>query len=215
MRLNLSSCLLLLCQLNIGGVDDNKLVQSAARDGLIQTYLNCKTLLNHIPPVPFIDMEKAMSRSVNLMLSVRHGSKIRKTFSTTRSDELLSDPQSNLPSLVNWQNLLWEDIFDQLSDLGLVDLPAGKIPFEGAPELNNLILGKPCVLKILALTCKLVWTFHLLEPVVLPVAKLVRLVLAGDDHLHAGLPLHLHLLRDRVASARSSSFLFSLLRHFR
>ena len=42
-------------------------------------------------PVPFIDIEKAMSKSVNLMLSVLHGSKILNTFSTTRCDELLQD----------------------------------------------------------------------------------------------------------------------------
>ena len=41
------------------------------------------------PPVPFIDIEKAISRSVNRMLSVRHGSKILKMFSTTKWEELL------------------------------------------------------------------------------------------------------------------------------
>ena len=112
------------------------------------------------PPVPFIDMEKAISRSVNRMLSVRHGSKILKMFSTTKWEELLKVECSKWHNLTMfwWEHVLWEDIFDQLSDLGLVDLPAGKIPFEGAPELNNLILGKPCVLKILALTGKLVRT---------------------------------------------------------
>ena len=52
-------------------------------------------------PDPFIDIEKAMRRSVNLMLSVLHGSKILNTFSTTRCDELLQDSQSNFPSLTN------------------------------------------------------------------------------------------------------------------
>ena len=50
---------------------------------------------NCAAPVPFIDIEKAMSKSVNLMLSVLHGSKILNTFSTTRCDELLQDSQSN------------------------------------------------------------------------------------------------------------------------
>ena len=40
-------------------------------------------------PVPFIDIEKAIRRSVNRMLSVRQGSKILKMFSTTKWEELL------------------------------------------------------------------------------------------------------------------------------
>ena len=89
-----------------------------------------------------------MSRSVNLMLSVLHGSKILNTFSTTRWEELLQDSRSNLPSfLAKSRTLLWEDVFDQLSDLDPVDLSVGEVPSEGAPQLHNLILGKPGVLK--------------------------------------------------------------------
>ena len=51
------------------------------------------------PPVPFIDIEKAISRSVNRMLSVRHGSKILKMFSTTKCEELLKVECSE------WHNL--------------------------------------------------------------------------------------------------------------
>ena len=52
-----------------------------------------------LPPVPFIDIEKAISRSVNRMLSVRHGSKILKMFSTTKWEELLKVEYSE------WHNL--------------------------------------------------------------------------------------------------------------
>ena len=50
-------------------------------------------------PVPFIDIEKAIRRSVNRMLSVRHGSKILKMFSTTKWEELLKVECSE------WDNL--------------------------------------------------------------------------------------------------------------
>ena len=50
--------------------------------------------------------------------------------------------------LVGGGHTLWEDIFDQLSDLDPVDLAAGKVSLKGAPELHNLILSEPCVLEV-------------------------------------------------------------------
>ena len=104
-----------------------------------------------LSPVPFIDIEKAISRSVNRMLSVRHGSKILKMFSTTKWEELLKVECSewhNLTMFWWWGHILWEDIFDQLSDLDPVDFAAGEVSLEGAPELHNLILSEPCVLEV-------------------------------------------------------------------
>ena len=103
------------------------------------------------PPVPFIDIEKAISRSVNRMLSVRHGSKILKMFSTTKWEELLKVEcleWHNLTFLGRGGHILWEDIFDQLSDLDPVDFAAGEVSLEGAPELDNFILSEPCVLEV-------------------------------------------------------------------
>ena len=102
------------------------------------------------PPVPFIDIEKAISRSVNRMLSVRHGSKILKMFSTTKWEELLKVEclEWRNRAIFWWGHILWEDIFDQLSDLDPVDFPAGKVSLEGAPKLHNLILSEPCVLEV-------------------------------------------------------------------
>ena len=142
-----------------------------------------------LPPVPFIDIEKAISRSVNRMLSVRQGSKILKMFSTTKWEELLKvecSERHNLTFLGRGGHILWEDIFDQLSDLDPVDFPAGEVSLEGAPELHNLILSEPCVLEVDLKTKKNSARFqllHLFQPVILPVGELVRLVLAGDDHL--------------------------------
>ena len=105
-----------------------------------------------LPPVPFIDIEKAISRSVNRMLSVRHGSKILKMFSTTKWEELLKVECSEWRNLTSFGEgggpIPWEDIFDQLSDLDPVDFPAGEVSLESAPKLHNLILSEPCVLEV-------------------------------------------------------------------
>ena len=108
-------------------------------------------MIKLLSPVPFIDIEKAISRSVNRMLSVRHGSKILKMFSTTKWEELLKvecSDRHNLTFLGWGGHILWEDIFDQLSDLDPVDFAAGEVSLEGAPELHNLILSEPCVLEV-------------------------------------------------------------------
>ena len=84
------------------------------------------------------------------MLSVRQGSKILKMFSTTKWEELLKVECSKWHNLTMfwWEHVLWEDIFDQLSDLDPVDFAAGEVSLEGAPELHNLILSEPCVLEV-------------------------------------------------------------------
>ena len=108
-------------------------------------------MIKLLPPVPFIDIEKAINRSVNRMLSVRHGSKILKMFSTTKWEELLKVECSkwhNLTSFGEGGYTLWEDIFDQLCDLDPVDFAAGEVSLEGAPKLHNLILSEPCVLEV-------------------------------------------------------------------
>ena len=105
-------------------------------------------MIKLLPPVPFIDIEKAINRSVNRMLSVRHGSKILKMFSTTKWEELLKVECLEWHNLFRWGHILWEDIFDQLSDLDPVDFAAWEVSLEGAPELHNLILSEPCVLEV-------------------------------------------------------------------
>ena len=105
-------------------------------------------MIKLLPPVPFIDIEKAINRSVNRMLSVRHGSKILKMFSTTKWEELLKVDRSEWQTMFWWGHILWEDIFDQLSDLDPVDFAAGEVSLEGAPKLHNLILSEPCVLEV-------------------------------------------------------------------